>query len=892
MNKKKIVLIDGNSLLHRAFHALPPLKTKEGLYTNGVYGFVTMLYKILDDYDPDYICVAFDRKGPTFRHLEYKEYKAGRKKTPDELGSQFPLLKEVLDRMNIKRLELDSYEADDIIGTVAKHCSDKDMDVIAVTGDRDYLQLVDNNTKVLITKKGITNLEVYDENAMEERYGVNSTQFIDLKGLMGDKSDNIPGVPGVGEKTGIKLLKQFGSIEGVYENIDKVSGKKLPEKLVENKQQAFMSRRLAEIVTNAPIEINLDEFKRENPDDEKLLELYKELEFKTFINRIDKEVVESNKEKIEMNIKILKTQDELKSVMKNIKDGNDFIFKFVLDGDNPLNDIILGLSFKFEEENSYYIVFNDENDVVSKLRMLEDIFKNNNIFKSSHDIKEELLILFRYNIEISNIDFDSVVGEYLLEASKKDYSLKRIASEYLDIDIKDSNDLLGKGRNKKTLLDISTKDLSEYMCAKLNIIFKVKSIILDKIKEYKMEDLFYNVEMPLIEVLADMQYQGFKVDLDKLNELGEEFDNKISKLTDEIYELSGEEFNINSPKQLGNILFEKLELPVIKKTKTGYSTSAEVLEKLLGKHEIIQKILDYRQIVKLKSTYVDGLIPLIDKETHKVHSSFNQTITATGRISSTEPNLQNIPIKTEEGRKIRKVFVARNEDYKLLDADYSQIELRVLAHISDDPKLKEAYFENEDIHTKTASEVFHMPKNDVTSLMRSRAKAVNFGIVYGISDYGLSRDLNITRKEAKKYIDNYLENYSEVKKYMDNIVKEGKNKGYVKTLLNRRRFLPELKSRNYNVRSFGERTAMNTPIQGTAADIIKIAMLNVYKNLKNKGLKSKLILQVHDELIIETYKDEIEEVKDLLKDLMENAIDLKVPLKVEMHVGDSWYETK
>ena len=892
MNKKKIVLIDGNSLLHRAFHALPPLKTKEGLYTNGVYGFVTMLYKILDDYDPDYICVAFDRKGPTFRHLEYKEYKAGRKKTPDELGSQFPLLKEVLDRMNIKRLELDSYEADDIIGTVAKHCSDKDMDVIAVTGDRDYLQLVDNNTKVLITKKGITNLEVYDENAMEERYGVNSTQFIDLKGLMGDKSDNIPGVPGVGEKTGIKLLKQFGSIEGVYENIDKVSGKKLPEKLVENKQQAFMSRRLAEIVTNAPIEINLDEFKRENPDDEKLLELYKELEFKTFINRIDKEVVESNKEKIEMNIKILKTQDELKSVMKNIKDGNEFIFKFVLDGDNPLNDIILGLSFKFEEENSYYIVFNDENDVVSKLRMLEDIFKNNNIFKSSHDIKEELLILFRYNIEISNIDFDSVVGEYLLEASKKDYSLKRIASEYLDIDIKDSNDLLGKGRNKKTLLDISTKDLSEYMCAKLNIIFKVKSIILDKIKEYKMEDLFYNVEMPLIEVLADMQYQGFKVDLDKLNELGEEFDNKISKLTDEIYELSGEEFNINSPKQLGNILFEKLELPVIKKTKTGYSTSAEVLEKLLGKHEIIQKILDYRQIVKLKSTYVDGLIPLIDKETHKVHSSFNQTITATGRISSTEPNLQNIPIKTEEGRKIRKVFVARNEDYKLLDADYSQIELRVLAHISDDPKLKEAYFENEDIHTKTASEVFHMPKNDVTSLMRSRAKAVNFGIVYGISDYGLSRDLNITRKEAKKYIDNYLENYSEVKKYMDNIVKEGKNKGYVKTLLNRRRFLPELKSRNYNVRSFGERTAMNTPIQGTAADIIKIAMLNVYKNLKNKGLKSKLILQVHDELIIETYKDEIEEVKDLLKDLMENAIDLKVPLKVEMHVGDSWYETK
>lgn len=891
MKNKKVVLIDGNSLLHRAYHALPPLKNKEGLFTNGVYGFMTMLYKILEDYKPEYISVAFDKKGPTFRHEEYKEYKAGRKKTPDDLKMQFPMLKDILDKMNIHWIELAGYEADDIVGTFSKHCSNKDMDVIVVTGDKDYLQLVDKNIKVLITKKGMTNLEEYDEQAMFDRYSLTPDEFIDLKGLMGDKSDNIPGVPGVGEKTGIKLLKEYNSIENIYENIDEISGKKLKERLIENRNQAFMSKRLAKIVTNVPLDIHLEEIKKEEPNQTELLELYTQFEFKSFIDKFDKEIIQESKEKIDTEVEILNSKDELYKVVNGIDKGN-FIFKFVVNGENNLKDKILGIGFKYNDDRSYYVSFDDEKDTKEKLDILSSLFQNDKVAKIGHDIKEDILILFRYGIDIYNICFDSLVAGYLLQASQKEYSLKTLADEYFNISIENKEDLLGKGRNKKSFDQISIEITANFIATKLNVINKLKKVLLEKIEEYDMKDLLENIEMPLIKVLADMQYQGFKIDIDKLKELGLEFENQINNLTEEIYDLSGEKFNINSPKQLGVILFEKLDLPVIKKTKTGYSTNAEVLDKLLGKHEVIEKILQYRQVVKIKSTYIDGLIPLINKDTNKVHSSFNQTITTTGRISSTNPNLQNIPIKTEEGRKIRKVFVSKDKEHKLVDADYSQIELRVLAHISGDPKLIEAFENKDDIHAKTASEVFEVERKDVTSLMRSRAKAVNFGIVYGISDYGLSRDLNITKKEAKKYIDNYLKNYSLVKNYMEDIVSIAKKDGYVKTLLNRRRFIPEIKSRNYNVRSFGERTAMNTPIQGTAADIIKIAMINVYRELKNRGLKSKLILQIHDELIIETHIDEIEEVKSLLKELMENAIKLNVPLTVDMNVGNSWYGTK
>ncbi|MTI68796.1 MAG: DNA polymerase I [Firmicutes bacterium] len=892
MSKDKLMLIDGNSLLHRAFYALPPLKTNDGIHTNGVYGFLTMLYRILDEHNPDYVSVAFDLKSPTFRHKEYEDYKAGRKKTPDELKMQFPILKDVLDKLNINRLEYEGFEADDIVGTVAKIGEENDFDVILVTGDKDYLQLVSEKTKVLITKRGITNLSVYDEEEMYNRYEISAKQFIDLKALMGDKSDNIPGVPGVGEKTGIKLLKKFNTLEEVYENIEGVSGKKLKEKLIENKPQAFMSKRLVTIVTDMPIDVDINKLRLEKPDEEGLYDLYQKLGFKSLLNKIDKKVIEKKKEKLGTKFNIVSKESDIDSIKKEILNNRKFYFKFIIEGENPLKDKVIGITIKVSENDSYYIDFNENIKFSSFIDSFKEIFIDNSIKKSGHNIKTDILVLLRNDIELNGIYFDSVIGQYLINPTQNNYNLKSLCNEYLNIEIKDEEELLGKGKKKKKFTDLEIEKLAEYHCTKVNVISKIEKSIMEKIEEYDMVELFTNIEMPLIKVLADMEFNGFKVDIKKLESLEKEFQEKIDNLTKSIYDLSGEEFNINSPKQLGKVLFEKLELPPIKKTKTGYSTSASVLEKLKGKHEVIEKILEYRQIVKIKTTYIDGLLNVIDSETKKVHSSFNQTITATGRISSTEPNLQNIPIKTEEGRKIRKVFTARDENYSLVDADYSQIELRVLAHISDDFKLKNAFYDNEDIHTKTASEVFDVDKEKVTSLMRSRAKAVNFGIVYGISDYGLSRDLGISRKEAKKYIDKYFENYKEVKKYMDDIVKEAKKNGYVKTILHRRRFLPEINNRNYNVRSFGERTAMNTPIQGSAADIIKIAMLKVHNELKNKNMKSKLILQVHDELIIETHNDEIDEVKNLLKNLMENAIKLNVPLKVDMNIGDNWYETK
>lgn len=906
MDNNKLMLIDGNSLIHRAFYALPTLTTKKGVHTNGVYGFLTMLYKIVDDYEPDYIGVAFDRKGPTFRHKEYEDYKAGRKKTPDELGMQFAILKEVLDKLNIYRVELDGFEADDLVGTLAKHGEENNCEVILVTGDKDYLQLVSEKTKVLITRTGITNLDTYDVDKMLEKYELTPKQFIDLKGLMGDKSDNIPGVPGVGEKTGIKLLKQFKSIEGVYENIEAVSGKKLKERLIENRQQAFMSRRLATIMTKVPIEIEIEDLRRKESNSEELYKLYNELEFNRLLKNIDKEKISDKVLKetdtevysIESEVKLIQDKKDLEDLISEICDKEKIYFKIIVDGDHPLRDEAIGIVIKVKKDMTYYLdlkkIDDDSNYTINQLK---DIFENKDIKKIGHRMKNDLLVLLHKGVNVKGINFDSVIAQYIIDPSQSDYSMKELGQSYLRVDVQDEEDILGKGKKRKTFGQIEIEKRIEYFNNLISSLFVLENKLREIIDEQNMNNLYYDIEIPLIEVLASMEYEGFTVDKEGLSKLKEELNIKIEDLTDSIYELSEEEFNINSPKQLGKILFEKLDLPVIKKTKTGYSTNADVLDQLMGKHPIIEKILEYRQIVKIKSTYVDGLMDLINENTHKVHSSFNQTITTTGRISSTEPNLQNIPIKTEEGRKIRKVFTASNENYILVDADYSQIELRVLAHISNDPKLKEAFETGEDIHTKTASEVFDVPKDEVTPLMRSRAKAVNFGIVYGISDYGLSRDLKITRKEAQKYIDNYLDNYEKVKEYMDIIIQIGKKQGYVETILNRRRYLPELKSRNFNIRSFGERTAMNTPIQGSAADIIKIAMVKVYNELRKRGLKSKLILQVHDELIIEAHKDEVEEVKYMLEDLMENAMngfidDFSVPLKVDMETGVSWYDTK
>ncbi|MCR2045022.1 DNA polymerase I [Anaerosalibacter massiliensis] len=892
LKKNRLMIIDGSSLLYRGFYALPLLSTKEGIYTNGVYGFLTMFYRITEEYEPDYLCVAFDKATPTFRHLEFDSYKANREKAPNELSLQFPILKEILSAMKIKQIEIEGYEADDIAGTIAKFGEEKEMEVILVTGDKDYLQLASENSKVLVTRKGITELEIFDDKAIMDKYGITPKQFVDLKGLMGDQSDNIPGVPGIGEKTGLKLLKEFGSMENIYENIEDVSGKKRKESLMEYKQQAFMSRKLAEIVINVPIEINVEEFKVEEPHWEGLKDLYEKLEFKSLLEKIPKGKIQDTREEFESNFIIVNDEKDFDQIKKEVEESKKIGFKFIYSGSNPIKDEILGICIKPKGFNSYYINCENNNILISFKDKFKDTFELEDIKKIGHSLKNDIIGLLRLDINISGLTFDSMIGQYLINPSQTDYSMHVLGREYFDIVIESEEELLGKGKNKKTFKSLELEKRGEYFSKLLDLTFMLEDKIKGMIKSQGMEKLYYEIELPLIEVLASMEYLGFKIDIDVLEELGGEFDTEINNLTNEIYDLAGREFNVNSPKQLGEILFDDLDLPVIKKTKTGYSTNAEVLDKLKDKHPIIEKILKYRQIVKLKSTYIDGLMTLVDNETNRIHSSFNQTVTHTGRISSTEPNLQNIPVKTEEGRKIRKAFVPEDDNYTLIDGDYSQIELRVLAHISDDPKLKDAFYHNEDIHTKTASEVFEVAKEEVTPIMRSRAKAVNFGIVYGISDYGLSRDLGITRKEAKKYIDNYLKNYKNVKIYMDEIVELGKENGYIETILNRRRYLPELKSKNYAVRSFGERIAMNTPIQGSAADIIKIAMVRVYNELKKRNMKSKLILQVHDELIVETYKDEKEEVKRILKEVMESSAELSIPLKVDIQVGESWYDAK
>lgn len=886
-----LMVIDGNSLIYRAFYALPLLSTKDNIYTNGVYGFLTMLYRIREEYDIDYICVAFDKKGPTFRHKAFDLYKGNRQSTPNELSQQFPILKEILSAMNVTQLELNGYEADDIAGTLSQIGEEEGLEVILVTGDKDYLQLTSNKTKILMTKKGITELKEYDEEKFIQEYEIAPKQFVDLKGLMGDKSDNIPGVPGIGKKTGIKLLKQFGTMENLYDNIDKVGGKKTRESLLKHKNSAFLSKKLAEIIKNVSLNISLQDLKVREPNWDELAELFNKLEFKSLLSKIPSGKINLEKDSdYETKFNIIE-DNNYQLIINDIERAKGFYFKFLFSNDHYINDQIIGIGIKVKDNTSYYIDFS-KNNIEKFIESFKELFESTSIEKYGHMMKMDIFALFKLNIDINNIAFDSMIGQYLLNPAQPDYSINELGKEYLDVCAIDKEELLGKGKNKKLYKDLDIEARAEYVATNLDLMHGVKEQINNLIEEQGMKKLYYEIELPLTKVLAHMEFHGFKIDLKMINKLGEDFQKQITKMTNEIYALAGEKFNINSPKQLGKILFDKLKLPIIKKTKTGYSTNAEVLDKLKGQHEIIEKILKYRQIVKLKSTYIEGLIKVVDKETSNIYSTFNQTVTNTGRISSTEPNLQNIPVKTEEGREIRKAFIAQNKDYVLIDGDYSQIELRVLAHVSKDPKLKEAFYGDEDIHTKTASEVFNIPIDEVTPLMRSRAKAVNFGIVYGISDYGLSRDLNISRKEAKKYIDNYFNNYEMVKEYMDQIIIEGKEKGYVETILNRRRYVPELKSRNYNVRSFGERIAMNTPIQGSAADIIKIAMVKVFQELNKRNLKSKLILQVHDELIIETHKEEVEKVKELMKDIMENSISLDVPLKVDLKVGDSWYDAK
>lgn len=879
---KTLVIIDGNSIINRAFYALPEMSNKEGLKTNAIYGFTNMLLKIIDTYNPTHISVAFDRKAPTFRHIEFKEYKAGRKKMPDELREQFEPLKDLLDKFNIHRLEIDGYEADDIIGTVSKIAEDNGFKVYIVTGDKDAIQLASNKTTTLITKKGVGKVEEYDYDSVIEKYEMTPTQFIDLKGLMGDKSDNIPGVPGIGEKTGIKLIKEFSSIEGIFDNIDSIKGS-TKKKLEENKELAIMSKKLATIIRDVPVEFNLEELEYGNYNTKDILDVFKYLGFTSLIPRIGS-LDESEDIVNEANVEISKLED-IDEFINKVKENNELIIKTVTREGNILDKRIKYIFLSVDGKKIYYV---EENSI----HKLEYIFTSNEIKKLGYNLKDDYIALKPYGIKLENIYFDITIAEYLIDSmSSTSYECSAIAMKYLTKKVKTKEELLGKGVKAKKYQDLSFEELSSHISQIIDTVKSVMPIMEENLKESNMDGLLYHVEMPLVEVLADMEYEGVKVDKEKLNELGSQFKEIIKKLESEIYKISGEEFNINSPKQLGVILFEKLGLPVIKKTKTGYSTNAEVLDKLKDQSPIIDKIIEYRQIVKLNSTYVEGLLSIINPIDGRIHSSFNQTITTTGRISSTEPNLQNIPVKLEMGRNIRKVFIS-DKGCKLVDADYSQVELRVLAHMSQDETMIDAFKHNEDIHTKTASQVFNVSMDEVTSKQRSDAKAVNFGIVYGKSDFGLSEDLNIPVKQAKEYIENYFNKYNKIKEFMDNIIEDASSNGYVTTILNRRRYIPEIKSSNFMLRNAGKRAAMNAPIQGSAADIIKIAMINVYKKLEENNLKSKLILQVHDELIVEAVDSEIDIVKKIVKDDMENAVCLDVNLDVDLNIGDSWYDTK
>ena len=882
----KFLIIDGSSLFFRAFYALPLLKTKRGLYTNAIYGFVMMVENAIEKINPTHVAVCFDMKGKTFRSDIYKDYKGTRQKTPNELEQQWPLVRDILGHMNIKILESPVYEADDIAGTLAKLGSEEGFENYLLTGDKDYFQLVNDKTKVLFTRKGITDMDIMTVEKIEEDYGIEPLEFIELKALMGDSSDNIPGIYGIGEKTGLKLIRQFHTLENLYDNIDEVSGKKLKEKLVDGKMSAFMSKKLGTIVRDVPIDESLDDFKKLDYDYEKLSELYREFEFNSMLDRLPEEYRKEEVEEIsEDNFEFVEIKD-LKDIEKEIKDKKSFAFKFITDGKIYEDVKPTYLAVKVKDLEVKIISYEDID-----FDFLKDLMEDEDVEKLGYSLKEDIIILMDLGIDIKNYSHDVEIAEYLLNSTKSDYDINKISMEYFKNGYLDLEDLLGKGAKKKTYADLDKEDLFKYFAFVLNTIYRLENIQKEKIEEEEMTSLYQDMELPLVEVLASMEYVGINTDEAVLDEIDEQIIEKLKNLEDEIYGEAGEEFNINSPKQLGIILFEKMDFPVIKKTKTGYSTSADVLEKLRGKGEIIDKILDYRKFSKLKSTYIDGLKSVINKKTKRIHSRFMQTVTATGRISSTDPNLQNIPIKTEEGRLIRKAFLA-SEGGVLVDADYSQIELRVLAALSDDKEMLDAFKHGLDIHRKTASEVFHVDYDDVNDLERSEAKAVNFGIVYGISDYGLSQNLNIPRKAAKEYIDNYLGHFVGIKDYMSEEIKNGKDKGYVETIFKRRRYIPELNAKNFNIRSFGERIALNTPIQGSAADIIKIAMVKVYNELKKRNLKSKLIIQIHDELVVDTAEDELEEVKELMKDLMENSVDLNVKLSVDMNTGKNLYESK
>ena len=865
----KFVLIDGHSILNRAFYGVPIFTNSEGLHTNAVFGFLNIMFKIIDSKQPDYMAVAFDVHQPTFRHEMFKDYKGTRKPMMEELREQVPVIKELLQKMNITTVELPGYEADDVIGTLSKEGEKAGMEVDVISGDRDLLQLASDHITICIpkTKKGQTTVEGYNTEGVKELYKVTPKEFIDVKALMGDSSDNIPGVPGIGEKGATAIISQFGSIENAYDHADEISNTRNRNALLNNYEMAQMSKTLATINIQSPVEVTPKQCKLEDIYTEDALEMIKRLEFKSMIQRFGS-VTSTND--CEGGFKYINNPFDADPIFEQAKNADNVGIFIYRNKDN------FGVSLCFNNDNVYYIGkegFVTEDYIIEKVRDLVNAKAKLTILniKENNDILEN---------DDSESIFDISIAAYLLNPLQNTYDYDDIAREYLGMNVPAFDEIFPKTKKSETPSDEIPENILKYACYNAYVAYKAKDALTEKLKETEMLDIYNNVEIPLTYALYDMEQAGIMVAGDKLKEYGERLKTGIDALEKDIFAEAGHEFNINSPKQLGEILFGEMQLPGGKKTKTGYSTSASVLEKLEPDYPFVSKILEYRQLTKLKSTYADGLAVYIGED-NRIHGKFNQTITATGRISSTEPNLQNIPVRMPLGREIRKVFIPK-EGCVFIDADYSQIELRILAHMSDDKNLIDAYNHSKDIHAATASLVFHVPLEEVTKEQRSNAKAVNFGIVYGISSFGLSNDLSISRKEAEQYIKDYFISYPGIKNYLDNSVKEAKEKGYSVTMFGRRRPIPELTSGNFMQRQFGERVAMNSPIQGSAADIMKIAMINVAKELKEKDLKSKIVLQVHDELLIEAYENEVEQVKDILKRNMEQAAHLNVPLDVDV----------
>ena len=886
MAQKKLLLIDGNSVAFRAFYALyrqlDRFTSPDGLHTNAIFTFKNMLDAIMKQTNPTDVLVAFDAGKVTFRTEMYQDYKGGRQKTPSELSEQLPVIREMLKDLGIKSYELKNYEADDIIGTLSKMGEDAGYTVDIVTGDRDLTQLASDKTTVLITKNGVGDTEAYTPDHMKEVNGVTPTEFIDMKALMGDSSDNYPGVTKVGPKTASRLIQKYGSIEELYEHVDEMKKSKLKENLINDKDKAFLAKKLATIDRDSPVEVTLADTKLQEPNIEDLRNLYERLGFKKFLAELGSTGTTSSEQEIEKYEYLELTNENIVELDKISE--KEVTFYLAMLGDNYHLAPIEGFSLKVG--NKIYV---SKDPVLLQENPLRKMLEDKTIKKNVFDIKRTYVGLHRLNLKAKGLDYDMLLASYLVNNENNSNDLGEVAHLYDDYSVKTDLEVYGKGKKQAVPDD---NELFEHLAAKVAVIEKLKTPLLEKLKDHEQDDLYETIEIPVAFVLAKMEITGIKVEASVLNQLGNDFAVKLQELEHKIYQQADEEFNLNSPKQLEHILFEKLGLPPIKKTKTGYSTSVEVLEQLKMKSPIVSEILDYRQIAKIQNTYVKGLLECIQPD-GRIHTRYLQTLTATGRLSSVDPNLQNIPTRTNEGKQIRKAFVPSTKDGYIFSCDYSQVELRVLAHVSGDEHMQEAFKSGYDIHAHTAMKIFHLDSPDeVTPLMRRHAKAVNFGIVYGISDYGLSKNLGISRKQAKTFIENYFEQYPQIKNYMDDAIKKARENGYAETIMHRRRYLPDIHSKNFNVRSFAERTAINSPIQGSAADIIKIAMINMQKKLDELHLKTKMVLQVHDELIFDVPKDELDTIKKIVPEVMQSAVKLDVPLIADSNWGHNWYDAK